>query len=347
MRAAWLLTASFVLAAAPALADESSTVAAPATAAAAPEVAPSPHASVTSSSLAVSAPSARRTAPATHSSAAPTPRASAAALATPKPASPSAATAAEAPPVPVAAPAAAPVSASAPTPAPAPSAAATPPGASPAWLRSDKPVAKRPLELQQGPSPLRVGGMLLLVACLGGVAWYAKKKRQGAAPATQKAGLRVIGTTRVGAKASAVVVEVSGKRLLLGVTDQNVSTLAWLDDEPNAALDDAREVGGLGERTPRGAYEPDDVAAEGPSGFLRLLRNAVGSAAVVPPVAAPAVPTRGVAARASAAARRPAAVDEIVQTTRDEVRISRREPEEPIAFEGQVMGLAKRRKETP
>jgi len=189
--------------------------------------------------------------------------------------------------------------------------------------------------------------MLLLVACFGGVAWYAKKKRQGATPATQKSGLRVIGTTRVGAKASAVVVEVSGKRLLLGVTDQNVSTLAWLDDEPNAAVDDARDAGGLGARMSRGAYEPDDVAAEGPSGFLRLLRNAVGSAAIPPDLTAQRGPARGVAARVPGAAQKPAAVDEIVQATRDEVRISRREPEEPIAFEGQVMGLAKRRKESP
>jgi flagellar biosynthetic protein FliO len=273
-------------------------------------------------------------------SSAPKSHAAAAASAAPKAAAaPSTTAAAEAPPAPVAAPAAAP--------APAPAASAAPKAASPAWLRTDKPVAKRPLELQQGPSPLRVGGMLLLVACLGGVAWYARKKRQGATPAAQKPGLRVLGTTRVGAKASAVVVEVSGKRLLLGVTDQNVSTLAWLDDEANAAVDDEREADGLGERAPRGAYAPDDVAAEGPSGFLRVLRNAVGSAAVAPPLAAERVPTRGAGARAAAGGRKPAAVDELVRATRDEVRISRREPEQPIAFEGQVMGLAKRRKESP
>jgi flagellar biosynthetic protein FliO len=178
--------------------------------------------------------------------------------------------------------------------------------------------------------------MLLLVAGLGGAAWYAKKKRQGAtSPAAQKkAELRVIGTTRVGAKASAVVVEVGGKRLLLGVTDQNVSTLAWLDDEANAAVDDAHETSGPNDRL-HGAYAPDDVAAAGPSGFLKLLRNAVGSS----PAAQRATQNN---------LRKPAPVDEVVQATRDEVRISRRQqPEEPVAFEGQVMGLAKRRKETP
>ncbi len=175
--------------------------------------------------------------------------------------------------------------------------------------------------------------MLLLVAGLGGVAFYARKRGQKLATGEQKAHLRVLGTTRVGAKAQAVVVEVAGKRLLLGVTDQAVSTLAWLDDEQNAALDDSREASGVNQRT--GAQSLDDVAAAGPSGFLKLLRNAVGTGAAPKP-AAPSIPR--------------AAVDEIVKATRDEVRLSsRREPppEEPVAFEGQVMGLARRRKDTP
>jgi flagellar biosynthetic protein FliO len=174
--------------------------------------------------------------------------------------------------------------------------------------------------------------MLFLVAGLGGVAFYARKRGQKLATGEQRAHLRVLGTTRVGAKAQAVVVEVAGKRLLLGVTDQAVSTLAWLDDEQNAALDDSREASGVSQR---GAQSLDDVAAAGPSGFLKLLRNAVGTGAA-PKAAAPSIPR--------------AAVDEVVKATRDEVRLSsRREPppEEPVAFEGQVMGLARRRKDTP
>jgi flagellar biogenesis protein FliO len=174
--------------------------------------------------------------------------------------------------------------------------------------------------------------MLLLVAGLGAVAFYARKKGQKLATGEAKAQLRVLGTTRVGAKASAVIVEVSGKRLLLGVTDQAVSTLAWLDDEANAALDDSREASGVSQRG-TGAQPLDDVAAAGPSGFLRLLRNAVGT---------------GAGSRVAPPSTARAAVDEVVQATRDEVRLSRREPaEEPVAFEGQVMGLAKRRKESP
>lgn len=242
----------------------------------------------------------------------------------------------------------APVAAPVPVPAaaPAPSAAAAPPakapGASPSWLRPDKPMAKPALETRHGPSPWRVASMLLLVAGLGGAAMYARRKRRGSAPAENKAELKLLGTTRVGPKATAVVVEVAGKRLLLGVTEQAVSTLAWLDDEANAAVEE-HEPNGLPERV-ASARAADDVASN-PSGFLKLLRNAVGSGA-----------------------RPGAAIDEVAQATRDEVRLStkregarreapRREAprrevrethdaEEPLAFEGQVMGLAKRRRES-
>lgn len=235
---------------------------------------------------------------------------------------------------PVPAPAAAPAPAPVPVAAPAPQAKA--PAASPSWLRPDKPMAKPALETQHGPSPFRIVSMLLLVAGLGGVAMYARRKRQGAGPVEAKGQLKLLGTTRVGPKATAVVVEVAGKRLLLGVTEQAVSTLAWLDDEANTAVEE-REPHGMPERAP--AVRPaDDVIASNPSGFLKLLRNAVGSGA-----------------------RPGAAIDEVAQTTRDEVHLSSRreaprrearpardaqEVEEPMAFEGQVMGLAKRRRES-
>jgi len=226
---------------------------------------------------------------------------------------------------------AAPVVAPAPAAAPAaPPAAPAKPGASPSWLRPDKPMAKPALETQHGPSPLRVFSMLLLVAGLGAAALVARRKRQGKAQTEGKGQLKLLGTTRVGPKATAVVVEVAGKRLLLGVTEQAVSTLAWLDDEANAAVDE-REPSGVSERQASAARAVDDMAAAGPSGFLKLLRNAVGTGA-----------------------RPGAAIDEVAKTTRDEVRLSSRreaprpqqDADEPIAFEGQVMGLAKRRKES-
>jgi flagellar biogenesis protein FliO len=191
------------------------------------------------------------------------------------------------------------------------------------WLRKDKAPAK-PLATKDGPSPLRIGGMLLLVATLGGVAFYAKRKKQLPKASMPTGQLRVLGSTRVGPKASAVVVEIAGKRILLGVTEQSVMNLAWLDDDANAALE-TNEDTHLGARATSRARSVDDVAVAGPSGFLKLLRNAVGT---------------GGSAKG-------AAVDEVARTTRDEVRISRRvEPTEEL-LEGQVAGLTKRRRDLP
>jgi flagellar protein FliO/FliZ len=173
--------------------------------------------------------------------------------------------------------------------------------------------------------------MLALVATLGGVAYYARRRRQGArAPAQAKAQLRVLGSTRIGPKANAVVVEVGGKRILLGVTEHAVNNLAWLDDEASQVADE-REVSST--HTSAASLSSIPPEAAGPSGFLKLLRNAVGSNA----------------------AREVIASDEVARTTRDEVRLSHREPaarreRAATAFddellEGQVMGLVKRRKE--
>jgi hypothetical protein len=117
-----------------------------------------------------------------------------------------------------------------------------------------------------------------------------------------------------------VVAEVSGKRLLLGVTDQSVNTLAWLDAEP-AELDE-REAPSRPSRPAPLRREPEE-SAQGPSGFLRVLRKAVGTGDA-----------------------RAVAVDEIARQTRDEVTISRRgKAEHNEELEGQVRGLARRRRD--
>jgi flagellar biogenesis protein FliO len=242
---------------------------------------------------------------------------------------------------PLVVPAAAPTAVDGPLVVPAP-AVVPPPVAKPApapapakpgdWLRKDKAPSAEAVATKQGPSPLRVGGMLLLVATLGGVAFYARRRKQIAKSSAPQGQLRVLGSTRVGPKASAVVVEIAGKRILLGVTEQSVSNLAWLDDEANGSAEvaeDTHVTAKLGSRA-RGV---DDVTAAGPSGFLKLLRNAVGSGA----------------------APRGAAIDEVARTTRDEVRLSSRQTEarvshretEELPLEGQVSGLLKRRRDLP
>lgn len=103
----------------------------------------------------------------------------------------------------------------------------------PPWLRQTKQAATAAVGTQAGPrfSPWRIGIMLAIVGGLAGVALYAKRRRQSAAVPGQKLRppVKVITSTRVGPKAMAVVTEVNGRRLLLGVTDHSVNALAWLD----------------------------------------------------------------------------------------------------------------------
>jgi len=207
----------------------------------------------------------------------------------------------------------------------------------PAWLRKDTKAPKPALATKDGPSPYRIGSMLFLVALLGGIAYYAKKRKQGAPAAQVNQQLRVLGSTRIGAKATAVVVEIAGKRILLGVTEQSVSNLAWLDDEANQAVEE-REVSATHTAAAHVTRPSAAPEAASPSGFLKLLRNAVGSGA-----AQKVVPS-----------------DEIARATRDEVRLSHKNPsprreravppretDDDALLEGQVMGLMKRRKESP
>jgi flagellar biogenesis protein FliO len=228
------------------------------------------------------------------------------------------------PPPPVAAPAAAaPAVPVAPAPVAAlPTAAPRAAGsarATNAWLRQSARPAAEKLETKAPMSPLRVGAMLVLVAALGGGAYYARRRRKTAPVATASEKLRVLGSTRVGPKAFAVVAEVGGKRLLLGVTDQAVNTLAWLEDGADEE-----------ERADRASYPAPvrreaDETLQGPSGFLRVLRSAVGSGDA-----------------------RKVAVDEIANSTRDEVTLSRRsKPQSSDELEGQVKGLARRRRRDP
>ncbi len=206
------------------------------------------------------------------------------------------------------------------------------PAPAPTWLRQTPKPAAPALGTKQGPTPLRIGGMLALVATLGGVAYYARRRKQTTPLASaKKEQLRVLGSTRIGPKATAVVVEIAGKRILLGVTEQSVNNLAWLDDEQNQAVED--EVSSL--RTAPAVRPSQAPENAGPSGFLKLLRSAVGSGT----------------------AQKIVASDEVARTTRDEVRLSRRDgarreqrtvvDHDEDLLEGQVMGLVKRRKEQP
>jgi flagellar biogenesis protein FliO len=102
----------------------------------------------------------------------------------------------------------------------------------PPWLRQSKQPETAAAGTRSGSafSPWRVGIMLALVGGLAGFALYAKRRKDAKVPGQKpKAPVKVINSTRLGPKAMAVVTEVNGRRLLLGVTDHSVNALAWLD----------------------------------------------------------------------------------------------------------------------
>jgi flagellar biogenesis protein FliO len=133
---------------------------------------------------------------------------------------------AQAAPAPVAV---APVAPPAPVSAPAP--AAAPPSTERPWLRAAgkpaQPTVKAPAPAS---SPWRALGVLVVLGGLGGAALVARKRRLSRPGLPESATrVRVLSSARIGPKANAVVAEVGGRVLLLGVTDTNVVRLAWLD----------------------------------------------------------------------------------------------------------------------
>jgi flagellar biogenesis protein FliO len=105
------------------------------------------------------------------------------------------------------------------------------PGKAPAWL-SARPKAKVASGQPGLPSSGRMLGLLLVVGSLGGAAFYLKRRgkpERGRAPTPQR--LSVVSSTRIGPKAHAVVIQVAGRQILLGVTDSSVKRLAFIDDE--------------------------------------------------------------------------------------------------------------------
>jgi len=73
---------------------------------------------------------------------------------------------------------------------------------------------------------LRVAVSLAVVL---GIIWYAQRRLSRGSRAKQNQAVVVVGRQGIGAKASVAVVEMDGKRFLLGVTDQAVTILHTAD----------------------------------------------------------------------------------------------------------------------
>jgi flagellar biogenesis protein FliO len=104
---------------------------------------------------------------------------------------------------------------------------------SPAWLSQRGKAQTTQLGAQsEGPSTWRSLLLLVLVGGLGGGALYMKKRRglPRASAAAPPSTIRVLASTRLSPKAHAIIAQVGGRTILLGVTDSNVRRLAWLDE---------------------------------------------------------------------------------------------------------------------
>jgi flagellar biogenesis protein FliO len=132
---------------------------------------------------------------------------------------------------------------------------------------------------------------LLLVASLGGGAlWLQRRKAKAVTPAGVESRLSLLSSTRIGPKAFAVSAEVNGRVILLGVTDQQVTNLGWLDPpelEQELPAEQAEEA----------AAEEDDLPEDYPGSALReAARQASslvpGSLQPPPPQASPLTSTQ-------------------------------------------------------
>jgi len=156
---------------------------------------------------------------------------------------------------------------------------------SPAWL-APRSATKSSKAVAAGPSVSlgRSLGALLACSVLGGVALYLRSRKHKA-PKLRLAQLRVVGSTKLGGRAQLVLAEVDGRKILLGVTDNSVRKLGWMDadqaeEEELAPAARPRLVAAgvdLSMRGPHLAAEVAPAPAPAKRSFRDLLASAVGN----------------------------------------------------------------------
>lgn len=164
--------------------------------------------------------------------------------------------------------------------------------------------------------------LVSLAVVLGLVWWFARRNRSGAHARVRPASVSVVGRQTLGRHSAVAVVEVEGRRLLLGLTDQQVSLLAELTAEPTPArrgverteIDPAELARMVGMDEPSlvdelAALEAEDAAVPAPRPAAPRAA-APAPARPAPAAPAPAAPVPAAPARATRperASRRPAA----------------------------------------
>lgn len=169
---------------------------------------------------------------------------------------------------------------------PAPAAPAITPEATadaPAWLAPSKGPVFATGARSNGSLFLNLLALALLLALAGGAIYL--RRRRGTLPSLERAQpVRVLSTVRVGPKAQVVVTDVSGRLLLLGVTDTSVRSLGFLPDEGVAPeleaetpddADDEDFTGGYGRYAPP---RPRHAEPNDPAGAAARFRSTLASA---------------------------------------------------------------------
>ncbi|HET9957420.1 MAG TPA: flagellar biosynthetic protein FliO, partial [Polyangiaceae bacterium] len=203
---------------------------------------------------------------------------------------------------------------------------------------------------------------------LFGLSMYAlyrhQRGRMGRGTAAQRSALTLEGAVRVGPRAQVVVVNVAGRKLLLGVTESEVSRLAWLDDgmepeaesEPERAEAPAPRAFTAVEPRHQPAFETRRLAAPAtaPTPDQTAPRSTAAASAAANGAGKNAAPKRfrdallGALGHKTTDAPEPAAVA-IAEATQDVVSRSRTAPiaappgaPEMVDVEGQARGLVMR-----
>lgn len=140
------------------------------------------------------------------------------------------------------------------------------------WLRRSAQAEPEPTRDDKSSVPLGALAVVIVAGLVGG-ALVLRARRGKSAPWLPAAPVRVLSTTRIGPKASLVTVDVYGRVILLGVTEETVSELGWVEGGPDSKLDEANEdteTGLLSGQT------SGDRSRESRSGFNQVFSSVFG-----------------------------------------------------------------------
>jgi flagellar biogenesis protein FliO len=112
--------------------------------------------------------------------------------------------------------------------------------------------------------PWRSVVLFVGIIAMGAFAWHHRSKWRSATHGKPNAKLSIIGSVRVGPRAHLVLAAVGDRALLLGVTDDSVRRIAWID-QPALAVEEQPRAPGSGESP---AAEPLRERT-----FVEVLRN--------------------------------------------------------------------------